>query len=109
MKMIGGLIRAQVYGPQGLIKYADDFFDCETDSWEIIANAMDEVLSPILPARGVNKSHWQSGFGGDEGNGLIDYWLPEKITALPDVIFTIEGVEYKMVFQVDDQELVDYE
>lgn len=105
--MIGGLIRAQVYGPNGLIKHADDFFDCETDEWVIINDAMKKVLIPILPERGVDKSNWQCGFGGDEGNGLVDYWLPKKIAYLPNVVFKIKGIEYKMIFQIDDQELLD--
>jgi hypothetical protein len=107
--MIGGLIRAQVYGPEGIIKFADDFFESEKE-WHIINEAMDAVLIPFLPERGGDGGqHWQCGFGGDEGSGLLDYWLNEKIIELPDVVFEIDGITYTMVFQVEDHELLDNE
>ena len=51
---------------------------------------------------------WQCGFGGDEMDGLLDYWLPTKLACPPEMKFTISGMKYIMKFSYsgeDDSDL----
>lgn len=99
----GGLFWGRVYDSDGnRIRTASDYF------WELGQDkpeddfrywyAIDELihqhcLKYIHPYRGDNH-HYQSGFGGDDCDGLIDFWVKEPIPEMPDMPFEIAGEKY---------------
>lgn len=64
--------------------------------WELIDGYIGKHCKKYLPKKTHESYHYQYGFGGDECDGLIDFWLPEPVQEMPDMEFTIEGVEYVM-------------
>lgn len=43
--------------------------------------------------------HYQYGFGGDESDGVIDFWLPEQIPEMPPLHFTINNEKYVLQWE----------
>jgi len=97
----GGLFWGRVYGPDGKkITIAQDYFmelgkdEDEFKYWyEIDALIHQHCMKYIHPYRGDNH-HYQSGFGGDESDGLIDFWTEKPIPEMPDMPFEIAGKAY---------------
>lgn len=106
----GGLFWGRVYDAGNtLIFPASDYFmrlaeDKQLDTfeyWNILTELIDrhcvEYLNPLM---GQNLNYnYQSGFGGDDCDGLIDFWLPVQVPDLPDMPFTIEGKPYVLKWQ----------
>jgi hypothetical protein len=100
----GGLFWGYVYNSQEkVIPHAEDYFlelgekndpSDQFKYWDIIDHKItSHCLKYIDPYCGANH-HYQSGFGGDEGNGLIDFWTEKRIPEMPDLEFEIEGEKY---------------
>jgi hypothetical protein len=100
----GGLFWGSVYGPDGKrIRNAQDYFwdlgkddhpDDDFQYWYDIDQLINEhCIKYIGPYRGENH-HYQSGFGGDESDGLIDFWTEKPIPEMPDMPFEIAGKKY---------------
>jgi hypothetical protein len=66
--------------------------------WDMIYKLIDELctrhLKPLM--NGDESYAYQSGFGGDESDGLIDFWLPVKVPELPIISFEIYGKKYEL-------------
>ena len=99
-----GLFWGAVYNSKGKnIRQADDYFlelgethdpDDGFKYWDIISDAISEhCVKYIEPVCGPHH-HYQSGFGGDESNGLIDFWTEKPIPEMPDMEFEIAGKKY---------------
>jgi hypothetical protein len=103
-----GLIRANLYNQDGsLLKNAEDYFfemDEEGSYWGIISDKMNNHVSKYFPERESGKNVWQTGFGGDESDGLIDFALQTYPPAVPDMEFDIDGIVYIMKFGKPDIE-----
>lgn len=112
-----GLFWGRVYDAGNTLIYpASDYFmhlaedkKVETfEYWNILYELIDGYCAKhITPLKGDStKHHYQSGFGGDECDGLIDFWLPVQVPDLPDMPFTIEGKPYvlKWKYSGDDDE-----
>ncbi len=105
----GGLFWGRVYGPDGnRIRIADDYFwelgqvDHPEDDFKYWYD-IDELINQhctkyIGPYRG-SDHHYQSGFGGDESSGLIDFWTAERIPEMPDMPFEIAGKAYVLKWE----------
>jgi hypothetical protein len=101
----GGLFWGSVYFKDSgeHIKMAEFYFtdlaennDNDTyDYWEKIDDCIGKHCKKYLPSKGEHH-HYQYGFGGDEGDGLIDFWLPKPVKEMPDMEFEIEGIKYVM-------------
>lgn len=100
----GGLFWGEVYDSDGnRIKMASDYFwdlgkeDYPEDDfkyWEVIDEFIHQhCLKYIHEYRGKDH-HYQSGFGGDESDGLIDFWTEKPIPEMPDMPFEIAGKKY---------------
>lgn len=89
----------------GKIDVASDYFrelasdlgeDDDFCYWEIIDHAIEQYckkhLRPISDKS--ERHHYQYGFGGDNCDGLIDFWLPESVPEMPDLEFTIDNKKY---------------
>jgi hypothetical protein len=80
---------------------ADYFFDIEdggNEAWDIINDKLHRHLRKHIGEVDHIKYHWQCGFGGDEMDGLLDFWLPTQIECPPDMEFKILGRKYVMYF-----------
>jgi hypothetical protein len=101
-----GLFWGKVFHGNGRrIKNAEDYFcnlakkngeDYEYLYWDIIGEAIDlyceKYIAPLINDH--DQYHFQSGFGGDECDGLIDFWLPEPIAKMPPLRININGKNY---------------
>jgi len=85
------------------------FFDIEDngrEAWDIINDKLHRHLQKHIGEVDRDKYHWQCGFGGDEMDGLLDFWLPTQIECPPDMKFEILGKKYVMSFHYSgDDEL----
>jgi hypothetical protein len=101
-----GLIHAKVYNEDGShFANADDyFFDIDETGvfCEIISNNLENHILNYFPVRERGKNTWQTGFGGDEGSGLIDFALQANPPLIPDLEFKIDGKNYTMKFGEPD-------
>ena len=68
------------------------------EAWDIINDKLHCQLQTQIGKVDFNKYHWQCGFGGDEMDGLLDFWLPTQIACPADMHFTILGKNYVMSF-----------
>jgi len=98
-----GLIYGRVYTKDGsFLANADDYFyaldDNEIKYWNSIADKLQKHVKKHFPKYNLGKNVWQTGFGGDEGTGLIDYALESNPPKLPDMTFKIKNVVYYMKF-----------
>lgn len=80
--------------------------DMNFETWEIVDEQISRVLCKHMPKRTHSSYHWQSGFGGDEGDGLVDFFCEQKVTLPPLSIFHLYGKLYKMTWYYcgDDDE-----
>jgi hypothetical protein len=103
---VSGLIRAKVYNEDGShFANADGYFFTMDETgvfWEMISNDLENHVAKYFPVREHDKNTWQTGFGGDEGNGLIDFALQTNPPMIPDLEFTINGTHYTMKFGTPD-------
>lgn len=97
-----GLIWAKVYNQDGsLFKDASDYFfdiDESGNYIEMISNKLHKHVQKYFPKYEKNKNVWQVEFGGDGGNGLIDYALESNPPYIPIMEFEIEKKIYSMKF-----------
>lgn len=102
----GGLFWGSVYDSDGnQIRMADDYFwdfgkvDHPEDDfkyWYDIDNFIGEHCDKYIRPYSSNIHHYQYGFGGDESNGLIDFFVENPIPEMPDMPFEIAGKNYVM-------------
>lgn len=112
----GGLFRACVYDSNDTrILYAEDYFmDLAIEDgldtfayWDIINESIElyctEHFEPLVAE---NSAHtYQCGFGGDEGDGLIDFWLPTPILDnIPDIPVIINSETYILKWRYVESE-----
>lgn len=100
-----GMFQGSVSNEDGsALEDAQDYFfdmkvdDDGNDAWEIINNNLHRHLRKHIGKVDPIKYHWQCGFGGDEMDGLLDFWLPTQIKCPPDMKFTILNKNYVMSF-----------
>ena len=67
------------------------------EAWEIIDSYISNSVCKYMPKHDYNY-YWQSGFGGDEIDGLVDFFCKEKVELLPPVIFRLYGKSYKLTW-----------
>ncbi len=102
----GGLFWGSVYDSDGnAISNAQDYFlelgkahnrYHDYEYWDVIVDFIDEhCLKYVNPYCG-DKHHYQSGFGGDEADGVIDFWVEEQLPEMPKMPFEIAGKSYIM-------------
>jgi len=72
--------------------------DRGNDAYDIINDNLHRHLQTHIGEVDPIKYHWQCGFGGDEMDGMLDFWLPTKIKCPPDMKFAILGKNYVMSF-----------
>ena len=100
----GGLFWGRVYGSDGTrIRNAEEYFwdlgkvdhpDDDFKYWyEIDARINEHCTKYIAPYCDAHH-HYQSGFGGDESDGLIDFWTEKPIPVMPTMRFEIAGQAY---------------
>lgn len=68
--------------------------DCIYDYWMTIDEYIGKHCKKYLPKKTSEHHHYQYGFGGNNCDGLIDFWLAEPVKKMPDMEFVIEGVTY---------------
>lgn len=87
---------------------ADFFYDEDETfrTWTIIQKAMDDGLEDFVNTfTGSNPSHnMQCEFGADGGDGIIDFFTPERIPIPPAITFTLDGNNYLMTWYYDYDE-----
>jgi hypothetical protein len=106
----GGLFWGSVSNEDGSnIEYASDFFfkveENGKEAWDIINDKLHLHLHKHIGKVDRLKYHWQCGFGGDEMDGLLDFWLPTQIECPPDMKFKILGEKYVMSFNYGGDDL----
>lgn len=102
-----GLFRGQVHSSLTgkLVSLAEDYFwmlgkidypDDEFKYWYYISDLINEhCIKYIRPYCGNGENYYyQSGFGGDESNGLIDFWTQSPVPEMPDMHFKIAETLY---------------
>jgi len=81
---------------------AEEFFfemyDNDKEAWDIISDKLDRHLQTHIGDVDLDKYHWQCGFGGDEMDGCLEFWLPTRIERPPVMKFEILGKKYVMSF-----------
>lgn len=98
----GGLFWGSVYDAKGKrINLASDYFwdrklplDDQFDAWEHISECIDAHCSKYVAPYCDDRHSYQSGFGGDESDGLIDFWAKDPIPEMPDMPFEVAGEKY---------------
>jgi hypothetical protein len=101
----GGLFWGSVYGSDGnKIKRAENYFrelgevdhpeDDYTYWYDIDELISEHCIKYIGPYRGDIHHNYQSGFGGDECDGLIDFWTEKPLPDMPNMPFEIAGKRY---------------
>lgn len=86
----------------------DYFFDIEdngNEAWDIINEKLQRHMRTHIGKVDFHEYHWQCGFGGDEMDGLLDFWLPTQIGCPPDMQFEILGRKYVMSFNYGGNDL----
>ncbi len=73
----------------------------ETDMfayWDVVSKLIDKQCETYLkPLMNGDESYaYQSGFGADECDGLIDFWLPTKVPELPNIPFEVGGKKFEL-------------
>ena len=84
---------------------AEEYFFNIEDAWEIINDKLYRHLHTHIGDVEHDKYHWQCGFGGDEMDGLLDFWLPRQIACPPDMTFEVLGKKYVMSFSYGGEDL----
>jgi hypothetical protein len=104
-----GLFWGRVYDSEGIdIGMAGEYFwelgkidfpDDDFKYWHEINDAIDIYCLKYIDPYSSLDHHYQSGFGGDECSGLIDFWTKEPIPEMPDMPFEIAGKKYIMKWE----------
>jgi hypothetical protein len=68
------------------------------ETWEIINQQLGEFVKIHMPQQ-EDEYHWQCGFGGDESDGLIDFFCKQKVKLPPPMIFEVYGKKYEMTWK----------
>lgn len=67
--------------------------------WDLVSDALEgHCTNYVAPYCGVNHNY-QSGFGGDESDGLIDFWTEKPIPRMPPMLFVVNKTMYVMKFE----------
>jgi len=113
-----GLFWGSVYDSNNnpILEPQEHFYEldnCGYKHWDTICEEISKhCLKYIEPYCGTH-SHYQCGFGGDESDGLIDFWTEKPIPEMPDMLFEIDGDKYVMKWHYsagyDDDSSVSYE
>ena len=101
-----GLFVGRVYDSMNnLIPDADTYFwNLDQSVGKLGDDSIDTALRAHLakkwhPLESVSSKYsYQSGFGGDEGNGLIDFFLKKQMPCPPDMKFKVHDKNYTMKF-----------
>jgi hypothetical protein len=76
----------------------------EYDYWDKIDTEInkhcEKYISPYLVED--RSYHYQTGFGSNHCDGLIEFWLPVEVPEMPDFKFIIDNNEYTMKWQYSD-------
>ena len=101
-----GLFWGHIYDSKGNeIKNAEEHF-MPFEYWDIIDDAIGEhcnkYLGPLIKNNLIYS--YQYGFGGDNCNGLIDFWLPVQVSEMPDLKFKIKDEEYTLKWECSEEE-----
>ena len=111
-----GLFWGQIFNEDGEpIECAADYFyelgkknDCDFDYWNIISYKISDFTDEHFGQCCGKDSHYQSGFGGDECDGLIDFYVEKPIAIqLPDLEFEIQGKTYTISWTYNGEEQQD--
>lgn len=105
----GGLFWGRVHNKDGKrIRLAEDYFydlakkngeETEFVYWEHIDSEIGKHCQKYIDPFYKSSHHYQYGFGGDESDGLIDFWLPEPIPEMPPMTFEICGEKYTIEWE----------
>lgn len=100
----GGLFWGRVYDSDGKrMRMASDYFwnlgqennpEHDFQYWEDIDQLIGEYCAKYIHPYCGDRHHYQYGFGGDESDGLIDFWVKDPIPEIPDMPFEIAGKKY---------------
>jgi hypothetical protein len=113
----GGLFWGRVYDSDGnLIRLASDYFwelgkennpEYDFQYWEEIDELIHEHCLLYVQPYTSDRHHYQSGFGGDESDGLIDFWVKDPIPEMPDMLFEIAGKKYTIKWNYSSGDMYD--
>jgi hypothetical protein len=67
------------------------------ETWDMINDQLSNFIGKHMPKQ-EDKYHWQCGFGGDESDGLIDFFCKQKVKLPPPMIFEVYGKKYEMTW-----------
>lgn len=103
MTRYSGLIWGSVYDANGV--YMPDaethFWDADPDLFVEISNIMREHVRKYI-----HVGYFQSGFGGDDRNGCIDYAWHIPAPQVDPMPFEISGCKYTMRFSAPPNTIV---
>jgi hypothetical protein len=101
-----GLFWGSVLDAKGkTIELASDYFWDREDfehgfnCWEIIDEFIGQHCAKYISPYCGEKHSYQYGFGGDECDGLIDFWATERIPTMPDMPFEIAEEKYTITWR----------
>lgn len=80
--------------------------DLNFDTWDIIYEQMNNFVRKYMPQMS-STYRYQYGFGGDESDGIIDFFCEHQIGELPDMHFSVYGKYYKIVWNYIEDEADD--
>jgi hypothetical protein len=105
----GGLFWGRVYDEnEKKIWPASDYFwdlaksdghELEYEYWELIDSLIGEHCKKYVAPYSDDDHHYQYGFGGDECDGLIDFWVKDPIPKMPDMPFEVAGEKYVLKWE----------
>jgi len=83
--------------------------DMNFETWEIIDNYISNCVSEYMPECDHKYYHWQCRFGGNDLDGLVEFFCKEKVKILPPMIFKVYDKSYRMIWTYhagyDDSEI----
>jgi len=107
-----GMFRAKVTlanGKEILTEYgcnvysvSNYFFERDNNSWETVNEFMKKFYGPIVPYDG--SYGCQYAFGGDESDGLIDFFAKERVELPRPMKFELFGNEYLLTWYYQSEE-----
>ena len=105
-----GLFVGRVYDSRNiLIPDADTYFwNLDQSVGKLGDDSIDKDLHSHLakkwhPLESVSSKYgYQAGFGGDEGSGLIDFFLKKQMPCPPDMKFKVHNKNYVMKFRYSE-------
>jgi hypothetical protein len=96
-----GIFKGKIYDSDGKIITESDLFDLDCANKDNIEDIdlykhLYKNWHKKIPV--TSKYGFQAGIGGDEGTGLIDFYLEKPVKCPPDMKFILYGKEYTMKF-----------